>query len=187
MRTTTPFLLPALLVLFVTSAPCAASETRSLAGAMREAVAQAGHENAVTHCDAALREHFDEASRSIEDVLRQQPRDPYVLLWVVAEDGRISSTRVARPGKGQRLKVSFRGDDLSDDSELSPTTAAQFNDAWRQLMTGKIADIKDVADGSCTLAYDGKRARLFLPGQGVPTDKDDALETALKLFDNIAQ
>ncbi|QWT20125.1 hypothetical protein KPL74_20570 [Bacillus sp. NP157] len=78
------------------------------------------------------------------------------------------------------------GDEPPEDNRLNAAAAKRFHAAWENVMTGDVTEVRDVADGSCTLVYDGKRARLFLPGYGIGTRNSDALETALKMLGDAA-
>lgn len=139
-----------------------------------------------SRCLRSFREDLPDASRSVDPLLAKA-RGDYAVLWMVAEDGSISGTWTVRQTRTGGLQVSLRGgDEPPEDNQLNAAAAKRFHAAWEQVVTGDITEVRDVADGSCTLVYDGKRARLFLPGYGVGARDSDALEAALKILADAA-
>ncbi|MGF6494933.1 hypothetical protein ABIE56_003131 [Luteibacter sp. 621] len=178
--------LTAMLVLFLTvpmAAHAAPPEVHTLSAALTQVLTEADGQpgSQASRCERSFREYLADTSRAVDPLLAKA-HGRFAVLWSVAEDGRISGAWIVRQTPSGRWQVSLRSDDPPEDTELNAADAKRFTAAWARVMTGEITEVRDVADGSCTLAYDGKHARLFLPGDGIGSRTDDALQAALTIL-----
>ncbi|UPG93917.1 hypothetical protein [Luteibacter aegosomatissinici] len=180
--------LTAMLALFL-AVPMAANatppEVPTLSAALTQALTEAGSQpgSQASRCERSFREYLADTSRAVDPLLAKA-HGSFAVLWSVAEDGRISGAWIVRQTPSGRWLVSLRSDDPPEDTELNAADARRFTAAWKRVMTGKITEVRDVADGSCTLTYDGRHARLFRPGYGIASRADDALQVALTVLDD---
>lgn len=181
--------LTAMLVLFLTvpmAAHAAPPEVHTLSAALTQALTEAGGQpgSQASRCERSFREYLDDTSHVVDPLLAKA-HGSFAVLWSVAEDGRISGAWIVRQTPSGRWQVSLRGDDPPEDTQLDAADTRRFTAAWERMMTGEITDVRDVADGSCTLAYDGTHARLFLPGDGIGSRADDALQAVLTILGDL--
>jgi hypothetical protein len=110
--------------------------------------------------------------------------EPSKALRHALKAGGMSTTTVVRASQSGATEVIFNGEDFAETGQLTAEETRNFKQAWLKVMTGDMREVRDIADGSCTLVSDGQRARIFQPGYGVPSEVGDALQSVFTILDS---